>query len=133
MPVSDLDHLHAEMLRDDPEFRQLWEASAAKRAIAIALVRTRKQAGLTQSDLAKKAGWDKAFISRLEGALGPVPDTATLTRYAAACDHTMGLVFASAKKGHAYIIDAVTLVPQGTHLFERLRGTNLASSKKPRL
>jgi transcriptional regulator with XRE-family HTH domain len=132
MPASDFDQLRAEMLRNDPEFRQLWEASASKRAIAIALVRARKQAGLTQSDLAKKAGWDKAFVSRLEGAAGPVPDTATLMRYATACDRAVGLVFGSPEERSTRVIDAVTLAPQGTQVFERLRGVNLESRKKSR-
>lgn len=132
MAASDLDQLRAKMLRDDPEFRQLWEASASKRALAIALVRTRKQAGLTQSDLASKAGWDKAFVSRLEGALGAVPDTRTLMRYATACDRAVGLVFGFPQESGMRVSDAVTLAPRGTQVFERLRGVNLESRKKSR-
>jgi len=122
-----LNDLREELLQTDPEFRQLWDASAAKRAIAIALVRMRKEIGRTQSEIAERAGWDKAFVSRLEGAGGPVPDTATLMRYAAACDHAMGVVFASVDKGHARITDAVTLAAPkvAAHSFERLRGDNL--------
>lgn len=125
VPEDDVLDLRAQ-LRDDPEFRRPREASAPKRGIAIALVRMRKQAGLTQSDLAKKVGWDKAFVSRLEGALGPIPETATLTRYAAACGRAVGLVFASVKADQAHVIDAVTLAaPAAAHPFERLRGEDL--------
>jgi transcriptional regulator with XRE-family HTH domain len=119
-------------LRDDPEFRQLWDASAPKRALAIALVRMRKQAGLTQAALAQKAKWDKAFVSRLEGALGPIPETATLTRYAAACNRAVGIVFASVEDDLAHVIDAVTLgAPLAAHPFERLRGDNLVLQDEP--
>jgi len=68
-----LDDLREEQLDSDPEFCKLWEASAAKRAIAIALVRMRKQAGYTQADFAKRAGWRKAFVSRLEGRAARFP------------------------------------------------------------
>ena len=122
-----LDDLREELLDSDPEFRKLWDASAAKRAIAIALVRMRKQARMTQSDVAEHAKWDKAFVSRLEGAAGPVPDTATLARYAAACKHAVGVVFASVEKGHTRITDAVTLsAPAAAHPFEELKGDDLA-------
>jgi transcriptional regulator with XRE-family HTH domain len=127
-----LDDLHEQMLQSDPEFRRLWEASAAKRAIAIALVRMRKQAGRTQSEVAERAKWDKAFVSRLEGAGGAVPDTLTLMRYAAACDRAVGLVFAFVEADQAHVIDAVTLAaPSAAHPFERLRGDNLALQDEP--
>lgn len=121
------DDLQEERLQRDPEFRKLWEASAPKRAIAIALVRMRKQAKMTQSELAERANWDKAFVSRLEGATGPMPDTATLARYAKACEHAVGVVFASVADGHTRITDAVTLVaPEAAHPFEELKGDELA-------
>jgi transcriptional regulator with XRE-family HTH domain len=120
------DDLEREWLQD-PKYRRLWEASAPKRAIAIALVRMRKQAGLTQSDVAQRAKWDKAFVSRLEGAGGAVPDTNTLARYAEACGRSVGLVFLDVEANQAQVIDAVTLAtPAATaHPFERLRGDAL--------
>jgi transcriptional regulator with XRE-family HTH domain len=122
-----LDDLREELLQRDPEFRKLWEASAPKRAIAIALVRMRKQAKMTQSELAERANWDKGFVSRLEGANGPMPDTATLARYAKACQHAVGVVFASVANGHTLITDAVTLAaPEAAHPFEELKGDELA-------
>ena len=126
-PQSDsFDDLQRQWLRDDPEYRRLWEASAPKRAIAIALVRMRKQARMTQSDVAQHAKWDKAFVSRLEGAAGPVPDTATLARYAEACGRSVGLVFLDVEADQAHVIDAVTLAaPAAAHPFERLRGDAL--------
>lgn len=128
-----LDDLREELLQSDPEFAKLWDASAAKRAIAIALVRMRKQAQLTQSGLAERANWDKAFVSRLEGAAGPIPDTATLARYAKACQHAVGVVFASVANGHTRITDAVTLsAPAAAHPFEELKGDELALQENER-
>lgn len=121
--TGSLDDLHNELLRSDPKFRKLWRTSATKRAVAIALVRMRKRAGYTQAGLAKRAGWDKAFVSRLEGAVGAVPNPATLMRYAGACGHALGVVFASVKPGHTQITDAVTLTaPTIAQPFQALKG-----------
>jgi transcriptional regulator with XRE-family HTH domain len=99
----------------------------SRRAISTALVRLRKQAGFTQVQLAERAGWDKAFVSRLEGAAGASPDTATLSRYARACGQAVGLVFASIEPHHAHVIDAVTLAaPAAARPFESLRGEDFA-------
>jgi transcriptional regulator with XRE-family HTH domain len=129
--TGSLTDLRDELLNADPEFRSLWEGNAAKRAIAIALVRMRKQAGRSQSEIAERAGWDKAFVSRLESAAAGVnPDTKTLVRYAAACGKALGLVFASVEADRAHVIDAVTLAaPAAGHPFEQLRGGDLALSE----
>ncbi len=125
-PVERLDDLREELLKTHPGFRKEWEASSARRSIGLALVRLRTEAGRSQTDVAKQAGWDKAFVSRLEAASGPLPDTATLTRYAAACGRALGLVFANVTDEHAHVIDAVTLAaPVEAHPFERLRGEDL--------
>ena len=130
--IDTLADLRDELLQTDPEFRRQWEASSAKRAIAIALVRMRSEAGRTQSEIAERAHWDKAFVSRLEGARGPVPDTATLMRYAAACGRAVGLVFASIGTNSAHVIDAVTLAaPLAARPFERLRGDDLVLQEEP--
>jgi transcriptional regulator with XRE-family HTH domain len=125
--ATSLDELRDELLRERAGFREQWEASAPKRAIGTALVRMRKQAGFTQIQLAGRAGWDKAFVSRLEGAAGAMPDMATLSRYAQACGRAVGLVFASIEPHHAHVIDAVTLAaPAAAHPFESLRGEDFA-------
>lgn len=93
---------------------------------SLALVRMRKQARLTRAQIAERAGWDKPFVSRLESAAGEVPETATLARYAKACEHVVGVVFASVDNGHTRITDAVTLsAPSDAHPFEKLKGVDL--------
>ncbi|MBS0380674.1 MAG: helix-turn-helix transcriptional regulator [Proteobacteria bacterium] len=121
--TGSFDELQRQWLQDS-EYRRLWEATAPKRAIALALVRLRKQAQLTQSDVAQRAGWNKAFVSRLEGAGGSIPDTTTLARYAEACGRSVGLVFLDVEADQAQVIDAVTLAAPAAaaHPFERLRG-----------
>jgi transcriptional regulator with XRE-family HTH domain len=115
------DDLREELLRTRADFRAEWETSEPKRRIAATLVRLRIRAGRTQSELAQLAGWDKAYVSRLESASGAVPDVQTIARYAQACDTSVGLVFASNKAtvGTAQVLEGVTLgADQDRQLFE---------------
>jgi len=122
-----VEDLRQQLLKSRPGFRKEWEETAPKRALAVALVRLRTEAGQSQTDVAKQAGWDKAFVSRLESAGGPLPDTLTLMRYAAACGRALGLVFADVAGDRVHVTDAVTLAaPAATHPFERLRGEDVA-------
>ena len=85
--------LHESLLREQPTLNLGWERSALKRSVASVLVKLRLAAKLTQGDVADRAGWDKAYVSRLEGAVGGVPDLVTLMRYAQVCDSEMSLLF----------------------------------------
>ncbi len=97
-----------ERLSEDPEFAGAWEATRAKSRIALALLRLRRSAKLTQVQLAEKTGWDKAHISRLESASGGVPDTATIARYVQACDAEVGFMFVKLDEERK---PAIVLVP----------------------
>ena len=55
------------------------------------LVETRKEARLTQSELAKRIGVDKSYISRIEKGI-TVPSAATFFRIAAALGRSVELV-----------------------------------------
>lgn len=126
--MRSLDAFRQELLDSRPGFRRAWEASEPKRNVALALVRLRTQAGRTQTQVAEAAGWDKGFVSRLEATAGPVPDIATITRYAAACESVVGLVFASvaAGTGAAHVIESVSLAtPTDVNPFETLRDQEL--------
>lgn len=50
----------------NPEFAKEYYADKEKSASALALYRARKAAGLTQADLAKKAGVPQSTIARIE-------------------------------------------------------------------
>jgi len=79
MKLSELktnDELLAEQLRDDPEFRALWERTALARAVAIAVVRHRAERGLTQRDVAALLDMTQPQVARLErGDVNPSMDT----------------------------------------------------------
>jgi len=65
----------AEELQDG-EFRLLWNEREAAYKVARALIRLRKKQGLSQSEVARRAGLKQPAIARLEsGAVRPTLDT----------------------------------------------------------
>jgi len=65
----------AEELQDE-EFRLLWNEREAAYKVARALIRLRKKQGLSQSEVARRAGLKQPAIARLEsGAVRPTLDT----------------------------------------------------------
>ena len=64
-----------EELRDE-EFRQLWSKREGAYRVAREIVRLRKMQGLSQSEVARRAGLKQPAIARLEsGAVRPTLDT----------------------------------------------------------
>jgi len=60
----------------DEEFRLLWREREAAYKVAQAFVRLRKRQGLSQSEVARRAGLKQPAIARLEsGAVKPTLDT----------------------------------------------------------
>ena len=97
----------------DPAFRAAWAALEAKRRIVTALLRMRALANLSQKELAERAGWNPAFVSRLEsfpraGERLYMPDLATLESYASACGCQIGLVFGQPRGRGARMAVAAT-------------------------
>lgn len=65
----------AKHVMTDPEWRRAYEEADATREAARALARARREAGLSQTALAKKVGTGQAVISRIEsGAMSPTLD-----------------------------------------------------------
>lgn len=59
----------------DPEWRRAYQEADATREAARALVRARREAGLSQAALARKVGTGQAVISRIEnGTMSPTLD-----------------------------------------------------------
>jgi len=59
----------------EEEFRQLWNQRGAAYRVARELVRLRKMQGLSQSEVARRAGLKQPAIARLEsGAVRPTLD-----------------------------------------------------------
>ena len=78
------DPFFADLLQK-PALREQWEKHTSARRLALALVGMRRKAGRTQKQVAEAAGWDQGYVSRLEFGRGPLPEVATVQRYAKAC------------------------------------------------
>ena len=80
----------AELEQDlrNPEFKATYAALEEEYAALDALLRARKEAGLTQEEIARRMGTTKSAVSRLESSFGNdkhSPSFATLRKYAKAC------------------------------------------------
>jgi transcriptional regulator with XRE-family HTH domain len=81
---------HDEMVanwKKDPEFRQQYDALEEEFELFDVLLRARKQAGLTQEQVAERMGTKAPAVARLEaggGSKGHSPSVATLRKYAQA-------------------------------------------------
>jgi transcriptional regulator with XRE-family HTH domain len=100
------------IFRESAEVRTLWKRTALKRRIGFMLAHMRHATEVSQKHIAESAGWDKGFVSRLEGANGGVPDLQTLARFADKCGLAIGLVVCERPtndRKNVRVIDAVSL------------------------
>lgn len=65
----------------DPAFRAEYDRLAPEFALALALIKARAKAGLTQAEVAKKMGTTQSVVARIESGQNP-PNLKTLERYA---------------------------------------------------
>lgn len=88
-PVAFDPKAHAARKRKtDPTFREAYDALEDEFAALDALLKARKEAGLTQADVAARMGVSQPVLARIESSLGSrkhSPSLATLRRYANAC------------------------------------------------
>ncbi|MDZ4251756.1 MAG: XRE family transcriptional regulator [Sulfuritalea sp.] len=88
-PVAFSPKAHAAKKRkEDPEFRAAYDALEDEFAALGALLHARKDAGLTQADVAARMGVSQPVLARIESSLGSrkhSPSLATLRKYADAC------------------------------------------------
>ncbi len=68
---------------DDPEYQEIYDASAEEYALIAELIRARSQANMTQEQVAEAMGTTQAVVARLESGRTK-PSTRTLERYAKA-------------------------------------------------
>ncbi|MBS0194924.1 MAG: helix-turn-helix transcriptional regulator [Proteobacteria bacterium] len=92
----DLDVLHARWMKR-PGYAEAYAALEDEYAALGELLRARKAAGLTQTEVARRMGIAQASVARLEASAGSrkhAPSIATLRRYADAlgCDLRLNLV-----------------------------------------
>jgi ribosome-binding protein aMBF1 (putative translation factor) len=74
--------LKAEWMKD-PAFRAEYEKLKPEFALALALVKARTRAGMTQADVARKMRTTQSVVARIESGRNP-PNLKTLERYASA-------------------------------------------------
>jgi ribosome-binding protein aMBF1 (putative translation factor) len=67
----------------DPAFRAEYDRLKPEFALALALIKARTKAGLTQADVARKMRTTQSVIARIESGSNP-PNLKTLERYAQA-------------------------------------------------
>lgn len=71
-----------------PDFRDAYAALHDEFAALDALLQARREAGLTQAQVAERMGIKQSALARIESSLGSKkhsPTLATLRKYAAAC------------------------------------------------
>ena len=86
IPFNPNAHL-AKSLRN-PAFKAAYDALEDEFSALDALLQARKQAGLTQAEVAARMGIAQSALARIESSLGSrkhSPSLATLRRYAEAC------------------------------------------------
>ena len=79
---------HLELSLKNPEFKAAYDALEDEFSALDALLKARKQAGLTQAEVAERMGIAQSALARIESSLGSrkhSPSLATLRRYAEAC------------------------------------------------
>lgn len=78
------------------EFKQAYESLAEEYDTLDTLLKARKQANMTQEEVAKRMGTTKSAVSRLESSLVAEqhsPSLSTLRRYAAALGYRLEINF----------------------------------------
>lgn len=83
--------LHKKWL-DRAEYRQAYEAIAPEFALASAIITARRQAGLTQAELAERIGTKQPYVARLEAGTNN-PSYKTLERIAEATGSRLHISF----------------------------------------
>ncbi len=80
----------------DPAFKAAFEALDDEFSALDVLLRARKEAGLSQAEVAQRMGIAPASLARIEASLGSrkhAPSLATLRKYAQACGKRLALGF----------------------------------------
>ncbi|MGC1496492.1 MAG: helix-turn-helix transcriptional regulator [Sulfitobacter sp.] len=85
--------LRTKLLAEDKELRSSYQENTPKRNIALALRALRKQAKLTQQQVAERSGLTQSRVSKMEAPSGPMPTTDSLNKYADVCGSDLCVAF----------------------------------------
>ena len=84
---------HIKEKMKNPEFKRAWQDLDAEFSILEGVIRVRKEAGLTQEELAKRIGTKQPALSRLEKGGFEKANIETLRRIANALDYKLIVKF----------------------------------------
>ena len=84
----------------DREYRKEYEALEDEFALAAAVAKARRRAGLSQAELAQRMKTTQSTIARLERGRG-LPSTRTLDRFAKATGHRLRISFEPVREAKA--------------------------------
>jgi len=79
----------------DPAFRAEYERLKPEYVLALALIKARTRAGMTQADVARKMRTTQSVVARIESGRTP-PNLKTLERYACAVGRRIELKLVAA-------------------------------------
>lgn len=91
--TADANKILADIAGRDPKRQQAFEEAVANREVAQRIYELREQAGLSQTELAKRVGTTQSVISRLEDADYEGHSLAMLNRIAAAVERRVDIRF----------------------------------------
>jgi ribosome-binding protein aMBF1 (putative translation factor) len=83
--------LHKTWLKE-PNYRREYDLLEEEFALAAAVAKARRRAGLSQAELARRMKTTQSTVARLESGRGR-PSTRTLTRFAKATGHRLKISF----------------------------------------
>ena len=76
----------------EPNYRREYDLLEEEFALAAAVAKARRRAGLSQAELARRMKTTQSTVARLESGRGR-PSTRTLTRFAKATGHRLKISF----------------------------------------
>lgn len=81
------------------EFREAWRKNTERREMGRRLEKMRRDANLTQVELAGLMGKDQAFVARMESGRGDMPKAENVSIFAANCGLATAYAFMEADQG----------------------------------
>src|SRR5687767_2292563 len=95
--MTKIRELHRKWMAD-AEYRREYDALEEEFALASAMIKARRRAGLTQEELAKEMDTSQSAIARMESGR-TLPSGSTLKRFARATGTRLRIAFEPAKQG----------------------------------
>jgi ribosome-binding protein aMBF1 (putative translation factor) len=95
-PVPHDEEQWQRMFDENPELKAAYDALEEEYAALDVLLTARKEAGLTQAQVAERMGTTASAVARLEGAIvreKHSPTFSTLKKYAKACGKSLRIAF----------------------------------------